>query len=101
MFFSKTLMYTGDVPGGPMVKNPPANAGDMGSIPGPGRFTCQGATKPMHHHYQAHVLQLLKPDALEPMVCKKRSCGNEKPKHHTPRKPRCSNKGTAQPKINR
>ena len=27
----------GDFPGGTMVKNPPANAGDMGSIPGPGR----------------------------------------------------------------
>ena len=25
-------------PGGPRVKNPPANAGDMSSIPGPGRF---------------------------------------------------------------
>ena len=25
-------------PGGSVVKNPPANAGDMGSIPGPGRF---------------------------------------------------------------
>ena len=25
-------------PSGPVVKNPPANAGDMGSIPGPGRF---------------------------------------------------------------
>ena len=24
-------------PGGKMVKNPPANAGDMGSSPGPGR----------------------------------------------------------------
>ena len=24
-------------PGGPVVKNPPANAGDMGLIPGPGR----------------------------------------------------------------
>ena len=23
-------------PSGPVVKNPPANAGDMGSIPGPG-----------------------------------------------------------------
>ena len=23
-------------PGGSVVKNPPANAGDMGSIPGPG-----------------------------------------------------------------
>ena len=29
---------TGDFPGGLVVKNPPANAGDMGSIPGPGRF---------------------------------------------------------------
>ena len=28
--------YTG-FPGGAVVKNPPANAGDMGSIPGPGR----------------------------------------------------------------
>ena len=25
-------------PGGPEVEYPPANAGDMGSIPGPGRF---------------------------------------------------------------
>ena len=27
-----------DVPGGLVVKNPPANAGNMGSISGPGRF---------------------------------------------------------------
>ena len=26
-----------DFPGGPMVKNPPANTGNMGSIPAPGR----------------------------------------------------------------
>ena len=26
----------GDFPGGPVVKNPPCNAGDMGSIPGQG-----------------------------------------------------------------
>ena len=32
----KTVMH-GDVPGGAVVKNPPANEGDMGSIPGPGR----------------------------------------------------------------
>ena len=25
-------------PGGPVVKNPPASAGDMGSVPRPGRF---------------------------------------------------------------
>ena len=27
-----------DFPGDPVDKNPPANARDMGSIPGPGRF---------------------------------------------------------------
>ena len=27
-----------EFPGGPVVKNLPANAGDMGSIPGPKRF---------------------------------------------------------------
>ena len=26
-----------DVPGGPVLKNPPANAGDVGLIPGVGR----------------------------------------------------------------
>ena len=26
-----------DFPGGAVVKNPPANAGNMGSTPGPGR----------------------------------------------------------------
>ena len=35
-----------DFPGGAVVKNSPANAGDTGSIPGPGR-----AIKPMRHNY--------------------------------------------------
>ena len=30
-----------DFPGDPVVKNPPANAEDMGLIPGPGRFHMQ------------------------------------------------------------
>ena len=39
-------------PGDSVVKNPPGNAGDIGSIPGAGRFpTCLGATKPMCHSY--------------------------------------------------
>ena len=37
-----------------MVKNLPANAGDGGLIPDPGRFH-------MPHGNQAHVSQLLKP----------------------------------------
>ena len=34
-----------------MVKNPPASAGDMGSIPVGEDPTCCGATKPMCHNY--------------------------------------------------
>ena len=34
---SKIEVLTQKFPGGSMVKNSPANAGDMGSIPGPGR----------------------------------------------------------------
>ena len=56
-------------PGGSLVKNPPASAGDMGLIPD---LSCCGATKPVHNNdwacapepgslnYWAHVLQLLK-----------------------------------------
>ena len=39
-------------PGGTEDKNPPANAGDMGLIPGPGRFHMPwGATKLTHYNY--------------------------------------------------
>ena len=31
------LEHSWDFPGGTVVKNPPANSGDMGSSPGPGR----------------------------------------------------------------
>ena len=44
----------GDFPGGLVVKNLPANAGDMGSIPGPGRSH-------MPQSNEARVPQLLKP----------------------------------------
>ena len=42
-----------------MVKNPPANAGDTGSISDPERKdpTCCGVTKPVHHNYGACALQ--------------------------------------------
>ena len=46
-------VLTTSFPGGAVVKNPPANAGDMGSSPGPGRSQtiCRRATKPMSHNY--------------------------------------------------
>ena len=35
--FKNPIRKWRDFPGGAVVKNPPASAGDMGSIPGPGR----------------------------------------------------------------
>ena len=40
--------------------------------------TCPGAIKPVHRNHWAHVLQLLKPQALEPVLHNKRSHHNEK-----------------------
>ena len=56
-----------------MVKNPPASAEDMGSVPGQKDPMCFRATKPLRHNYWAGVLQLLKPSSLEPVLCNKRS----------------------------
>ena len=85
-----------------MVKNPPANAGDMGSIPGPGRSYMPGATKPgaaKHRNYWTSALepvscsywagapQLPKPSSLEPVLHQKRSCQMDKPEHHNEEKP--------------
>ena len=41
-----------DFPGGIVVKNLPASAGDTGSSPGPGRSHMpRGAAKPVSHNY--------------------------------------------------
>ena len=48
-----------DFSGGPVVKNPPSNAGDVGSIPGRGTkiphaagqlSLCAATTEPPHHN---------------------------------------------------
>ena len=51
-----------DFPGGPMVRNLPASAGDTGSIPGQGGHTYHEAALTMYHNYwsphsRAWVLQ--------------------------------------------
>ena len=61
-----------DFPGGTVDKNPPASAGNMGLIPGLGRFHMLWSNK-------AHAPQLLKPANLETMLCTKKSHHNEKP----------------------
>ena len=48
-----------DFPGGAVARNPPANAGDVGSSPGPGRSPqaaeqlspCATTTEPACHNY--------------------------------------------------
>ena len=37
-YYSAKKKWMKGFPGGPMVKNPPVNTGDTGSIPGQGRF---------------------------------------------------------------
>ena len=50
-----------DAPGGAAVKNPPANAGDVGSISGPEGPTCCRATRPVPTLSRARALQQEKP----------------------------------------
>ena len=72
LLFKKNLQ---NFPGGTVDENPPVNAGDMGSIPGLGRFH-------MPRGNEACVLQLLKSASLELVLCKKRSHRNEKSARH-------------------
>ena len=55
--FRIRIKVSGDFPGGPVVKNPPSNAGDVGSIPGWGTkiphdagqlSPCAATTEPVH-----------------------------------------------------
>ena len=43
MGFLLRKVRSGDSPGGPVVKNPPSNAGDAGSMPGRGTKTPHAA----------------------------------------------------------
>ena len=69
-----------------MVKNLPANAGDTGSSPGPGRSHTPQSNKAREPQLlslcsRAREPQLLKPARLEPVLHNKRSHRNEKPVH--------------------
>ena len=67
---------TRDCPGGPVVKNPPANAGHGASVPGPG-----GSHVPQSN--QVSASQLLKPRCLEPVLGNTRSHRSQKFVHAT------------------
>ena len=81
------LDKTWDLPGGPVVKNPPANARDTGLITHLRRlYTLQGneahAPQPQSLHSRTREQQLLRPEWLEPVLLNMRSHQNEKPAHH-------------------
>ena len=64
-------------PGGAVVKNLPANAGDMGSSPGLGRSHMLRSNKVrapqlLSLHSRAREPQLLKPARLEPVLHNKK-----------------------------
>ena len=85
-----------DFPGGSVVKNPPANAGDTGSIPGPGRShmpwsNSAHAPQLLSLHSRAHKPQLLSPRSITTEACMPRAHAlqQEKPPQleaHTPQR---------------
>ena len=118
-FLSYDALDSQGFPGGSVVKNLPANVGDMSLIPGPGRsHMLPRATEPVHHNswacaqepgscnYWDHVSQLLKP------ACPRVHAPQEKPPQweahvlqieNSPQslqleKSPCSNEDPAQPK---
>ena len=62
---------------GSVIENLLATAGDMGSIPGPGRVHCCGVTRPVHHNCCA---RLQSPGAAV-LLRNKRGPLGEKPAH--------------------
>ena len=65
-FFPFARFQNRDFPDGPVVKNPPSNAGNSSLILIWEDSTCRGATKPVF---------------VEPVLCNKRSHHNEKPEY--------------------
>ena len=104
-----------DFPGGSVVKNPPANAGNTWSVSDLGRSLVPQATKPVHHNYWACTLQLGSCNywsllTLEPVLHnKKNHCMSEvralqleNSAHSLQIEKRpCSNGNAVQPKMNK
>ena len=81
----------GDFPGGPVVKNPPSNAEDAGSIPGRGTkmphatgqlSLCATTTELVCLNERAHVPQTTKPMCSGARAPQLRSPCTLEPEHH-------------------
>ena len=108
--------------GGAVVKNPPANAGDTGLSPGPGRShmlrsNWAHAPQLLSLRSRAHEQQLLNPRATTTEAHVPRACAPQQekplqwearawqqrvaPAHCNYRRPICSNEDPTQPKISK
>ena len=83
-----------DFPGGGVVRSPPASAGAVGSVPGPGRFHLLCAPHLLTQGSRALKPQLVSPPAREPVLGKNRS-------HRDRGELAQSHEDPAQPKINK
>ena len=84
-----------DFPGGPVVKNPPSNAGDKGSIPGWGTKiphatgqinpTAKSREKLMHHseEHERYSMPKVKPNTTKTIFKKLEGGGRGVPKKET------------------
>ena len=80
----RVKMVFAGFPGGSVVKNSPANAGDRGSISDPGRSKMPRIIRPVGHNYWACTLEFGSCSywslrALESVLHSKRNHCNEKP----------------------
>ena len=101
-------MECGDFSGGPEVTGLPANAGDTGSIPGPGGFhmwrsnsACESQL--LRPHSGARERQLPSPGTTAPEACVPSgpcSAVRVAPAHRNKRKRLHSDEDPVQPKIN-
>ena len=76
MCHSFLRMRSWDFPGGALVRNPHANAGDTGSVSGPGRSHMPWSNLSL-------CTTTTEPARLEPVFLSKCSHHNEKPTHHS------------------
>ena len=72
LWFLSAKLLVQDFPGGAVVKNPPANAGDTGSSPGPGR-----SHMPRSNWVRAPQLLSLRSRAREPQLPSPRATTTE------------------------
>ena len=89
LFWSKIKISRG-FPSSSVVKSPPANARDTGSIPGPACSTCCGATSPCGTTIEPALSsqRTTTPEGLqvtESMLCNKRRHHSEKHMSHNQR----------------